>query len=229
MSSVSRIRRLIQTGRGRGHPAEIRNDGPSVPVSGTRQPARKGRSPEYYAIIGFDIAGFGQRDEHLQNHVREALYRLLEQAFAQAGLPWPEQGLWEDRGDGALLIVPMMAAEAVLDPLLRQLNAGLRRYNKVSSDPAQITLRMAVHSGFVQRDDHGLSGEALVQLYRLLDAPAFKDAVKTAGANLGLVVSPYIYENVVRHGRGLINPDSYEKLPFVNKETSAEAWLHWPS
>jgi hypothetical protein len=192
-------------------------------------PASLVQLPLYRTIVGFDIAAFGRRDEHVQNYVRTALYAQLKRAFAYAGVPWPDQTWREDRGDGALMILPADTTHQVIDPLVQHLYAGLRQHNKVSSEAAQITLRMAVHAGFVYRDEHGLSGEAIVRLYRLLDAPAFKDAVISQRAVLGLLVSQYIYDNAVRHSLGLIDSDSYRKLLIVNKETTTEAWLHLPS
>jgi hypothetical protein len=224
---VERLRRLIQGTRDHSPPRSGRavvlpvrtNDEDDLPESLVQLPL-------YRTIVGFDIAAFGRRDEHIQNYLRTALYALLQQAFADARVLWPEQPWREDRGDGALVIVPADATHRVIDPLVQRLYAGLRRHNKVSSQAAQITLRMAVHAGFVYRDEHGLSGEAIVLMYRLLDAAAFKDAVTSQRAVLGLMVSQYIYDNVVRNSLGLIDSSSFRKLLVVNKETTAEAWMH---
>ena len=186
-------------------------------------------SPDIHTIIGVDMSGFGTREEQVQDHLRAALYGRLEKAFRYAGVPWPEQEWREDRGDGALLIVPFNAAAPIIDRLVPHLHAGLRGHNKLSSEEAQITLRMAVHAGTVRRDSYGLSGKAMVEVYRLLDAPAFKDAVSSYRAVLGIVVSEFIYEQVVQRGYGLIDPDSYGKLSIVNKETVTDAWLYLPS
>jgi hypothetical protein len=183
-------------------------------------------SPRYRTIVGFDIAGFGRRDQHIQDYVRTAMYALLRRAFTEARVPWPQHPWREDRGDGALVVLSADAIHQVVDLLVQRLYAGLRRHNKVSSDAAQMTLRMAVHTGFVHPDEHGLSGDAIVRLYRLLDAPAFKDAVRSQHAVLGLVVSQYVYDNVVRHSLGFVDPDSFRKLQIVNKETSVDAWIH---
>ena len=143
--------------------------------------------PDIHTIIGVDMSGFGTREEQVQDHLRAALYGRLEKAFRYAGVPWPEQEWREDRGDGALLIVPFNAAAPIIDRLVPHLHAGLRGHNKLSSEEAQITLRMAVHAGTVRRDSYGLSGKAMVEVYRLLDAPAFKDAVSSYRAVLGKI------------------------------------------
>jgi hypothetical protein len=216
--SAARVRRGVHPADGRpAHtrpaPTEV-GDPPRTPV------------PLHRTLIGVDITRFGARDEDVQNYVRQALYSSLQQAFCDAGLPWPASEGREDRGDGVMLTVPPdIPTHQVIDPLALHLHACLRRHNKMSSDAAQILLRMVVHAGYVYRDDHGFTGLAIVELYRLLDAPAFKDAVLSHCATLGLLVSQYIYANVVQNGLGLIDPNSYTSLFVVNKETSTEAWL----
>lgn len=185
--------------------------------------------PRNRTIIGVDITGFGSRDEHVQDYVRTAMYALLQQGFVDADVPWPTPVWREDRGDGALLTVSSdIPTQWVFDPLVPLICAGLRRHNKVSSEAAQLWLRMAVDAGYVYRDEHGLAGEALVRVARLLDAPAFRQIVASERATLGLVVSPFIYHNVIQPGPGLIDPGRYRRLLMVNKETTTEAWLHLP-
>jgi hypothetical protein len=226
---VAKVRRLFLGGgdRSKGIPL---NESVTVLTDKVAELATFPQSHRHYqTIVAVDITGFGAREEPVQNYVRTAMYTTLQQAFADADVAWPAREWRDDRGDGALLVLPPEIADRVLDPLVPYLYAGLRRHNRVSSEAAQIMLRMAVHSGFVYRDDHGLSGEAIVYLCRLLDAPAFKDAVRGCRAPLGVVVSQYIYDSVVRNGLGLIDPDNYSKIPVVNKETRTEAWLHLPS
>jgi hypothetical protein len=226
--TYERIRRLMQSAGGRSSGMSL--DGVVLPL-GTDETAELPTPPErrYRTLVGVDITGFGNREEHIQYHLRTTLYTLFEGAFAYADVEWPAHAWRDDRGDGVLVVVPPDATHAVLDPLVRYLHAGLRRHNKVSSEAAQILLRMAVHGGFVYRDDHGITGDAIVRLYRLLEAPSFKDAVRGNRAPLGVVVSQEIYNSVVRHGPGLIDPETYRRIPIVNKETRTEAWLHLPS
>jgi hypothetical protein len=202
---------------------------PPPATSAMVNPAAYADVPRNRTIIGVDISGFGRRDVHVQNYVRKAMYEVLRQGFADTGIRWPDPMWWEDRGDGVLLTLSSEVPTLwVFDPLVPHIGAGLRRHNKVSSDAAQLRLRMAVTAGYVHRDEHGLAGEALVRLARLLDAPAFRAAVIAERAALGLIVSRFIYENVIRPGLGLVNPDSYRRLLVENKETTTEAWLHFP-
>jgi hypothetical protein len=224
------IRRLFRAASGNPKGSTL-NGSASVSANDAAEAVATIPQPQrqYQTIVGVDITGFGGREEQVQDHLRATMYAALQQAFADAGVKWPAREWRDDRGDGVLLILPPDAAHRVIDPLVPYLHAGLRRHNKLSSAAAQIMLRMAVHSGYIHQDEHGLSGEAIVQMCRLLDAPAFKDAVRARRAPLGVVVSQYIYEAVVRNGLGLIDPDTYRRIPVVNKETRTEAWLHLPS
>jgi hypothetical protein len=81
------------------------------------------------SILAFDIAAFGdrRRDDDVQLYVRAALYRVLEDAFEKAGIPWRSCHR-EDRGDGVLVVVPAhVSIELLVTPLADQVRAGLRR------------------------------------------------------------------------------------------------------
>jgi hypothetical protein len=178
------------------------------------------------AMFAVDIVAFGSRhDEDVQQHLREALYRIVEEACRIAGLP---QAIChrEDRGDGLFLIAPScVSAEVILDPLASHLRAGLRRHNKLASVSAKIQLRMAVHAGQVRFDPHGASGRALIHLFRLLDAPEFKNSFTTAGTEFAVVTSHRLYDDVIQHGPGLIDPSLYRPITIALKETHARGWI----
>jgi hypothetical protein len=182
------------------------------------------------AVVAFDIADFGdrRRDDDVQLYVRAGLYRILEEAFEDAGVPWRECHR-EDRGDGVLIVVPaLVATEALISPLTERVRVGLRRHNKLSSEPAQIRLRMALHTGHVHFDAYGVAGRTLVHAFRLLEAPTFKTAFAATGRELGCVISDRLYDDVIRHGPGLIDPDLYEAISVSVKETETRAWVHFP-
>ncbi|XRQ10296.1 hypothetical protein ACN3XK_05160 [Actinomadura welshii] len=177
-------------------------------------------------LLAVDIESFGapRRDDLAQLHVRRHMYQLLIESFEMTRLPW-----WdchrEDRGDGALIVAPPeVPATDFLDPLAHHLTAVLRRYNRLASDAARLRLRLAVHIGLVHRDAHGVAGQALVHLFRLLEAPAFKRVFADGGAELGLLVSDQLYAQACAAG-GLIDPSAYESLRVTVKETRARAWF----
>jgi hypothetical protein len=186
---------------------------------------------QHCAILAVDVAGFTdpKRDDEVQLAVRDVLYRLLIAAFDSVGIGWSGCS-HEDRGDGALVIVPLHMPTAVLaDPLLGHLRAGLRRHNRLSSDAVRIRLRVAVHIGEVHRDRYGFAGTAVNHLFRLLDAPVLKDVLASSGGELALIVSDYVYDSVIRHGPGLIDPATYAPVIAVIEDAPVHAWIHTPA
>jgi hypothetical protein len=181
-------------------------------------------------LLALDIAAFGdpRRDNEIQLHLRRALYDHVAEAFAMTHLPW-RRCYHEDRGDGALIVVPPdVEPTDLLDPFAHHLTALLRRSNKLASDPARLRVRGAVHTGRIHADERGIAGQALVHLSRLLDAPAFKRALNASGADFGLVVSDHLHAQALAHG-GFFNPAAYRTLTIRHKETRARAWLWLPT
>jgi hypothetical protein len=193
-------------------------------------------------FIAVDIVGFGnsKRDEHIQLSVRSSMYQILQEAFNESMRQIPQEAfrkgtswdkcLHEDRGDGVIILVPPeFPPGRVIALFPAYLAAGLRRHNKTASEPAEIRLRVAMHTGVVLFDAKGFYGDAVIHVCRLLDAPVFKDALATSTDDLGLLVSDYLYNTVIRHGHDLINPELYHALNVTSKETQCRAWIHFPA
>ncbi|WP_067801399.1 nucleotidyl cyclase domain-containing protein [Actinomadura formosensis] len=179
-------------------------------------------------LAAVDISKFGTRqDARTQLHLRHQMYTLISEACRITRVPWTDC-YREDRGDGALFIAPpTVAAEQLLDPFAHHLVAVLRRYNRLASQTARLRLRLAVHTGQVHRDDHGVTGPALVHLFRLLDAPAFKKAAADIGADLAMIVSGRLYSDVTEND-ALIDPAAYKPQRIICKETRTQAWIWTP-
>jgi hypothetical protein len=187
-------------------------------------------APRYCPMMAVDITAFSdlRRGDDAQRFLRAAMYQLLIQAFSDSGLSWSACH-HEDRGDGVLVVAPPGApATALLDPFIDHLQAGLRRHNKFCNDLAKIRLRMSVHAGQVYFDENGVSGQAVTHLFRMLEADAFKDALAESGSDFALVASETLYEEVISHGPGLIDPGMYAPIDIKRKETFARAWLYLP-
>jgi class 3 adenylate cyclase len=211
---------------------------PSPPLRADRQadgltvgpPAPIKQAKGELALVALDIAAFGdpRRDNEIQLHLRRALYDRVVEAFAMTRLPW--RGCYhEDRGDGALIVVPPEVEPTdLLDPLAHHLTVLLRRSNKMASDSARLRVRVAVHTGRVRADECGITGQALVHLFRLLEAPAFKRALNASGADLGLIASDHLYAAARANG-GFFDPDAYQALTIRLKETRARGWLWLPA
>ncbi|MFD0689568.1 hypothetical protein [Actinomadura fibrosa] len=182
----------------------------------------------YTSLIAVDIVSFGapERDEAIQAQLRQLMYVRLRKAFEITCLPWLACYV-EDRGDGALIVLPPdVPAYLLLDPLAHHLKAVLRHGNRLYSRALQMRLRVAVNAGFVHRDAYGVVGHAVNHLFRFLDAPAFKEAISLSEAEVGLIVSDRLYGDVAGSG-GYVDQAQYRPVQVVCKETKADAhvWL----
>lgn len=180
------------------------------------------------SILLTDIAGFGghDRDDDDRLVVRETMYGMLQDAFSGSGL---RQGDYyqEDRGDGALIVVPPdTPTRSVVDPMLARLAAGLRRHNRRASAATRIQLRAALHVGPVTRDARGVSGASIIQAARLLEAPVLKDRLAETTADLGFIASTFVYETVIQQGPGYVDPACYLPIEIRVKESALTAWMY---
>ncbi|MBW8486848.1 effector-associated domain 2-containing protein [Actinomadura parmotrematis] len=180
-----------------------------------------GRCP----IFACDIVSFGaaERTDHVQRHLRAQLYECLTRAFDAAKAPLADC-YSEDRGDGAFVVPPpSVPADVLLAPLVDLVDGELRRQHALASAAASIRLRAALHVGAMESDGHGIVGTAVNHAFRLMEAPAFKEA--GAAHRLALIVSDRFHEDVVRRDEGLVDPSLYRPLEVVSKETTATGWV----
>ncbi|GLY88290.1 helix-turn-helix transcriptional regulator [Actinoallomurus iriomotensis] len=196
---------------------------------GSTRPDGSAPSALHHPMFAVDISAFGTRQDRVQLHLRTAMYEVVRHACDSGGLSW-DAVYREDRGDGMFAIAPASTSvDTILDSVVPHIRAGLRQHNTLANPAAQIRMRMAVHAGYVYFDDHGVSGHALVQLFRFLDSATLKAALRASDGELALLVSGYLYDEVIRHGSGLTDPAAYRRITVTNKETSAEAWVWSPS
>lgn len=181
-------------------------------------------------LFAVDIAGFTRpdRDDDIRGYLHEHLYGMLRKAFDGASIPW--DACWhEDRGDGALVVVPPgVSGLGLVGPLPGRLRGLVRRHNHVARDAARIQLRAAAHFGMVEYDGHGFVGSDVNLLFRLLDAPPLKRALAASGADLALIVSDHVYRSFVCQHPSLISPDTFEAVRFRVKQDRFQGWTHLP-
>jgi hypothetical protein len=180
-------------------------------------------------MIAVDIVGFGaaERNNQVQIVLREAMYTALRYAFTEAGLRWQDCHR-EDRGDGVFIALPPTIPSSIVDALALHLRAGLRRHNMFANDQARICLRMAAHAGPIHLDDHGITGHAVIHLFRLLNAPNFKEMIADSTSELGLIVSDDLYRTVICHSSSYVDATEYRPLTVKLKETHCQAWTCMP-
>lgn len=184
--------------------------------------------PVHCAMLTLDIAGFGQRDADTQRHCHDSLYRIVEAACEHANLSW-SRCHHEDRGDGILLIAPPTISAELLDPIAAHLHAGLRHHNKHTNSSAAIKLRMAVHAGYVRHERDAVVGSELTHLFRLIDSAQFKKRFSSSRDEFALITSDFLYNAVIRHGPGLLDPTKFRPITVTSKETHTRAWIWLPN
>ncbi len=181
------------------------------------------------AIMVVDVARFTDPVRTLthQRAVHEGLYSVLHGAFAEAGVDLDTCTV-EDRGDGALILVPPQVDKSRLaDQLPSRLIAGLRRHNAVHSAEASIQLRVALHVGEVYQDRYGAVSQAVNLAFRLLEAPDARSALRSSTGVLALIASDDFYRTVIVHDPAA-DPGSYWRIPVSVGDTSTVAWLRLP-
>jgi len=189
-----------------------------------------GPAGQMCGLFAIDIAAFTdqRRDEYVQLYLRDSMYRMLDQAFTGAGVRW-RACRHEDRGDGVLVVLsPALPVDRLADPLPERLRGLVRVHNRVSSREARIQLRAAAHVGPVYRDAHGYAGDAVSQLFRLLDAPRFKQSLSASGGELGFIASEYLYRNVILRHPTLVDPADFLPVPVPALGPDASGWAHIP-
>jgi tetratricopeptide (TPR) repeat protein len=187
--------------------------------------------PTHQSVLAFDMEGFSapHRDDNAQVALRAAIYRVVPDSFAAAGVPWRDC-VHEDRGDGAVVIIPPEVSKVLLlDPLLGCLAAALAEHNRDAALAERIRLRLALHAGEVSQDEHGLSGTAVILACRLLDSDELKTALLHSPVPLAAIVSDGIYDGIVRHRYRNINPADYHPVSVRVKRDRLHGWIHLPA
>lgn len=183
--------------------------------------------PALHRVIScIDIADFAapHRTDADQIAVRDAFYRALRSTFAGAGLVW-EDCYFEDRGDGALVLVPpAVPTHLLLAVVPNELAAVLREHNRNRRPEARIRLRLSIHAGEVQADSSGIAGQSITLALRLLDSPSLKRALARSSGELALIMSESFYRGVIRQDPAF-DPAAYQLVTIAVKETKVRAWI----
>jgi hypothetical protein len=175
-----------------------------------------------------DITAFGRHDRNDDDRrtIRNVMYTILQEACENSDVPWLACHR-EDRGDGALIIVPPSTpTRSVVDPLLARLAAALKHYNRQATPATRIQLRVALHVGPVVSEPEGVSGEAIILASRIIEAAKLKKELARTGAHLGVIVSAFVYDSVIKHAPGYVDPNQYRQLRFRVKESNLAASMY---
>jgi class 3 adenylate cyclase len=176
------------------------------------------------SIICADVEKYGGRANPDQLAVRAALFRALETAFAGSRVP-AEHVAYEDRGDGALILVdPAVPKEHLAGAFPARLAACLERHNGHAPPGARIRLRVAVHAGEVHYDGHGVAGTAINVPFRLVEAGPLTEALRNSPSVLALIASEWFYDEVIAQNR-TCEAAAYRRVRVTVKETRTHGWV----
>ncbi|GAA4158008.1 hypothetical protein GCM10022416_59820 [Actinomadura keratinilytica] len=174
-------------------------------------------------VAVIDIHEFANRPEHGQLALREAMYRLLQQAFEHSLGAGLDGAHVEDRGDGALVVLPQCPQPAAVPKLVDELRTRLRAHNRVRTAETALRLRVALHTGTVRANDYEVSGGAIMFACRLLDAPVARQAIADADAHLVMMLSRSLH---ARSGASdAAGMDQFRPVHFHVKGIVGQGWL----
>lgn len=187
------------------------------------------RRAVHRTILVVDVEGYGdwRRSGENQVAVRDGVYQVLHSAFDDVGIRW-HACKHEDRGDGLFVLAPSTIQKGLFSesfPLV--LADRLRAHNKTHEPEENIRLRMALHAGEINYDDHGVAGTAINHAFRLVDAAQLKAALRSSPGTLAVIASSWFYGEVIRQSREC-RPDSYLPVMVNEKETTAIGWVALP-
>ena len=180
-------------------------------------------------IVVVDVEGFGDRRRTNQNQlaVREGLYLVVREAFRDAGMSWIDQ-YYEDRGDGIFVLVgPEVPKSVFVERLPYALLNALRAHNDAHQDAEQIRLRMALHAGEVNYDEHGVTSSSINFTFRLIASDFLREELAQSRSLLAVITSSWFFEEVVRHSSARV--DSYRPVQVMVKETQTLGWISSPN
>ncbi|MFJ2171492.1 hypothetical protein ACIOHE_01075 [Streptomyces sp. NPDC087851] len=178
-------------------------------------------------VVFGDVSGSGTLGMEAKKRMRNALYGAFDEAFAAVDID-PHGLHQEDRGDGILAALdPGTPSSLMVGGWLEALYQYLREHNEGSAH--RLRLRIGMNAGPVFDDGRGLVGRAVDLACRLCDSPTAKRTMADAsGSDLLLVVSDWLYVNVVAEGGRQVEPEHYVRTRVRFKETDETAWLHIP-
>jgi hypothetical protein len=187
--------------------------------------------PDRRLLVAVDMEGYGRRDNVTQYRSQLAFHQAMTEAADRLGLDRPDW-ITQQGGDGELAILPPGCPEVeVVAGLAPTLDRVLRSINHDRAPEARVRLRAAIHEGLVHLDGAtGFPGEAIVTVCRLVDAPPLKAALRAfPRANVALIVSDRLHQDVVRHYPD-VRPDQFRRVlvRLPDKGFEAVAWIFVP-
>ncbi|GAA3191432.1 CATRA conflict system CASPASE/TPR repeat-associated protein [Dactylosporangium siamense] len=177
--------------------------------------------------VGFDVdvVNYSGRSTPRQFEVQRRVGGMIERILARVGVPVHETDR-QPAGDGMMVVLPAsVPADVALPALLHGWRAQVVADN-AEHPHDRIRLRLSVGSGPFTRSAIGFSGQAIIEVGRLLDCQALRQAVLDhPDADLVAIVADRTYRDVVGEGYPGLRPEAFEPAEITIKTYQGRAWL----
>ncbi|MBL7496191.1 TIR domain-containing protein [Frankia sp. CNm7] len=185
-------------------------------------------SAVHYTVLAVDMVAFAMLGVAAQRALQVGLREVIRKALDAVGGDAWIRGM--DRGDGFFTMFPATVSKAyIVVEFVRELTIVLREYNETRTEQGRLRLRVAIHEGEVYTDSDGWGGDAVVIAMRLVDSDPVRAALAAEPtADLALILSPTIYDSVVRAGLRGTRPSDYREVEMHGKYRGL-AWVTLPS
>lgn len=191
-------------------------------------PRPPGTVPRRRLCLAADLEQYSRLDTRTQSAVQADLVRLLDEAAALTGL---DRATWarQPQGDQEFAVLPEATPEVtVLGPFVHHLADRLGVLN-ARPDAPRLRLRLAVDTGVASDAALGHAGPAPVAVARYVNAPQLKAVLAAlASADLAVIVSDRLYQDVVRSGCPGLDPAQYLRAHVRVKEFGGYGWIRVP-
>ena len=181
--------------------------------------------------LAVDVEKYSSQTNPRAERTQERLVRVLERTLDHAQVNESQIEV-QQQGDGRFLILPASIDETkVIPALVAGLRVAIAETNSDLSQAARMRLRVALDRGRVKRARNGYVGNAAISVHRFLDAPQTREALKAhPRSDFVLVVSDYLYQDVVSHGYEGLDPELFRKITaeIPAKNFRETAWLCVP-
>jgi hypothetical protein len=179
-------------------------------------------------LLSVDARRYGAAPARRHPEIQGGLLKVLDEAARESGLTRSEWNR-QPAGDGELAVLPPGESEPrVVERFPQELRNALRRHNRDLNDAARLRLRLAVHFGAAAPGPNGNTGPGPVTVSRLCDSEQLKQALVAANADLAVIISRQIYDDVIRQEFTLLTPAELRQVTVRNKEFAEDAWIWIP-
>ncbi|MDZ5446509.1 CATRA conflict system CASPASE/TPR repeat-associated protein [Micromonospora sp. 4G57] len=213
---------LVDPGPVRGNAVPSVMDAP--PADPATDDDKDGPRLELRLGFGVDIVGYSGRSGPAQADAQKRLAETCRRVLWGLGLRLTDTDR-QHTGDGMNVFLPSQiqlhkALPRLLDGFDRELADDNARYQD------RIRLRVATSVGLAGIGDLGFSGEAILEISRLLNSSPLREAVNgNPGVDLVAMVSDTLHRFVIRPGWVRLAPERFERHLVELKEYTGLAWV----